>query len=173
FMLCSAQAMAQNTPKVELFGGYSYTRSSFFQDELDKVNGNGWHGSVSVSSPFWVEGVVDVSGHYGSAQGVNSSLHLFLAGPRFVYHGKRFCFFSQTLFGRARVRADAAVPGVTTAAATDSAFAVASGGGFDIRVKDKLSLRVAQLDYVSTNFNGYAVGAFRFSTGVVLHFGKR
>jgi len=83
---CSAQAMAQNVLKVELFGGYSYTRSDFFQDELDRVNGNGQHEAVSVSTPFWVEGVFDASGHYGSTKGVNSSLHFFLAGPRFIYH---------------------------------------------------------------------------------------
>ncbi len=171
--VCSTLAMAQNNPKVELFGGYSYTRSSFFQDELSKVNGNGWHGSVSMPVWFAIEGAVDASGHYGSAKGVNSSLHVFLAGPRFAYHGKRFCFFSQTLFGRARVRVDAAIPGVTAAATTDSAFAVAPGGGFDVRIKDKLSLRLVQLDYISTNFNDFSLGTLRVSTGVVLHIGKR
>ena len=69
FVACSMQAMAHNVPKVELFGGYSYTRSSFFQDELTKVNGHGWHGAVSVTTPFWIEGVFDASGHYGSASG--------------------------------------------------------------------------------------------------------
>lgn len=38
FAACSTQAMAQNNPKVELFGGYSYTRSDFFRDELGKIN---------------------------------------------------------------------------------------------------------------------------------------
>ncbi len=170
---CSIQTMAQNKPKVELFGGYSYTRPSFFLDELGRVNGNGWHGSVSLPFVFGLEGVVDVSGSYGSAKGVNSNMHLVMAGPRFAYHGKRFCFFSQFLFGRARVRADAAVPGVTVAANTDSAFAGASGGGFDVRVRDKLKLRLVQVDYVSTNFNGFGLGAFRVSTGLVLSLGKR
>lgn len=173
FVACSIQAMAQNDPKVELFGGYSYTRSSFFQDELGKVNGHGWHGTVSAATPFWVEGVFDARGQCGSAKHVNSSLHVFQTGPRFTYHGKRFCFFSQFLFGRARVRADAAIPGLTTAPTTDWAFASASGGGFDVRIKDKLKFRVVEADYISTNFNGYSLGTFRFSTGIVLSFGKR
>lgn len=69
FVACSMQAMAHNVPKVELFGGYSYTRSSFFQDELDKVNGDGWHGTVSVATQLWVEGVFDARGQCGSASG--------------------------------------------------------------------------------------------------------
>ncbi len=69
--VCSTPAMAQNNPKVELFGGYSYARSDFFQEELDKVNSNGWRGSVSVPLSFGIEGAVDVSGHYGEAKKPN------------------------------------------------------------------------------------------------------
>jgi len=53
-------AVAQETPKVELFGGYSY-----FHNEGGRET-HGWTGSVAVNLNRWFGLVADVSGHYYS-----------------------------------------------------------------------------------------------------------
>src|SRR5256885_7785112 len=61
--------------------------------------------------------------------------------------------------------------------ATQSAFAMAAGGGVDMVLTKNLAWRVAQLDYLMTSFSGSAVTAtgrqnnFRAGTGLVLRFG--
>jgi outer membrane protein OmpA-like peptidoglycan-associated protein len=64
-----------------------------------------------------------------------------------------------------------------TGTGTQSAYALATGGGVDMVLNKNLAWRVAQLDYLRTNFSGPALGAnarqnnFRVGTGLVLRFG--
>ncbi len=54
----------------------------------------------------------------------------------------------------------------------DTAFAMALGGGFDIRLVNSLALRALQIDYLMTRFGGERQNNVRLVTGVVFRFGK-
>lgn len=80
-ILGAGTAVAQNTPRWELYGGYQYTRldTATAQNELNtftqqlgvppvslgsKINLQGWNASLQESTNSWFGGVVDFSGNY-------------------------------------------------------------------------------------------------------------
>ena len=158
--------MAQDTPKVEVFGGYSWAGGNF----------HGWNSSVTgnVTRRFGI--VADFSGHYGS-ENLGSTLvkqdaHSFLFGPRFSFRGKRVAPFVYALVGVTRFHESATISGQKLSQA-DSGFSSALGGGLDVRVNDHVAIRAFQLDYFRPNFFGEAHNRGRLAFGVVLHLGKK
>ena len=171
FLLVSAPTMAQDAPRVEIFGGYSYLRA----DRGDNgINLNGWNAAVAGNINKWFGVVGDFSGHYGSIDlaptvklDVNS--HLFLAGPRFSCRKhERVTPFAHVLLGGARDEFSA--QGLSE---SSIAFAAAMGGGLDVKVSDRVALRLFQADYVLTRFNDDSQHNFRLSTGLVIRLGNR
>lgn len=81
----------------------------------------------------------------------NHSVYNFLGGPHVRFTNKsRITPFVHALFGAARVRTkyqeiNDADPGNATDSSTR--FAMSFGGGFDVRVSERVALRVFQLDY--------------------------
>jgi len=116
---------AQETPKIELFGGYSFTRANLLGDK--HVNLNGWNASVAYNLNKWVGIVVDGSGAYRSRQvspqtviifvcpidpthcppglvlgptNLHQEVHTYSIGPQFSYRtDSRFTPFAHVLFG--------------------------------------------------------------------------
>ena len=177
-LLLPLAAFAQDKPKVEVFGGYSYLRTDedFLLDNLDL---HGWNTSVTGNINSWFGLKGDFSGHYNDYQispGVRADIsgHLFLAGPQFT-HRKSDVWqpFVHVLVGAARQHIS--VPTATgRTKATDTAFAMALGGGLDAHVAKHLAVRLFQTDYVLTTFdNGFddTQHNFRLSTGLVLRLG--
>jgi hypothetical protein len=168
-------AQAQDSPRMEIFGGYSYLRlDDTLNDDRDL---NGWNASVNQTIFFnWLGFKADFSGHYGDSivafgTGADLSTYLFLFGPQFTLRkSKRFQPFGHVLFGAVRSNLRSSVSGGPTV--ENTAFAMAAGGGLDVRVLDKLSVRLFQADYVLTRFNDDNQSSLRASTGLVLRFGK-
>jgi len=52
-------------------------------------------------------------------------------------------------------------------------FAFAIGGGVDIIVNEKFSVRAVQLDYLSVRRYAQLEGNLRFSAGIVYKFGEK
>lgn len=90
-------AKAQNTPVVDLFGGYSYLRTdrtgSATSVGVDGANLHGWETSVSVGLRERIGILSSFSGHYGDLTGnvgpvpgkaKSSSFYTFLFGPEYV-----------------------------------------------------------------------------------------
>jgi CheY-like chemotaxis protein len=103
---------------------------------------------------------------------VNDNLFTYLFGPRLNWRKfEHFVPFGEILAGGARGGTN--LPG----GSSQSAFALATGGGVDMVLTQNLAWRVAQLDYLLTSFSGTAVGAtarqnsFRAGTGLVYRFG--
>ncbi len=170
-LLLPLTALAQDAPKVEVSGGFSYLRTV----ELSAFNLYGWNASVAGNLNPWFGVVGDLGGNYASPSsgvfglaGVDVKAHTFLFGPRFSYRSAgRTTMFCHALFGGAHGSAGSF--GVT---ATDTAFAMALGGGFDIRLADSVAFRALQLDYLMTRFGGDRQNSVRLITGVVFRFGK-
>jgi len=163
-------AVAQDFPKAELFGGYSYFRSAA------NANYNGWHGQIAFNMNRWFGLAADFSGHYqtGSEQvfRVEASNHAFLFGPQVTDRVGRLSGFAHVLFGGARVEKGFRLSG-SGIPADKTSFAMAFGGGIDAGVNDHISVRIFQADYMRMRVDSPSTGDarginnFRLSVGVV------
>jgi hypothetical protein len=174
--LCPNASGQEPPAPIEVFGGYSYERHG--------VNMNGWRGSVTWNRNDWLGLVADTSGQYAgfnffSVGGVpaRSSLnsHTFLVGPKFSLRtNSRITPFSQFLAGLTRQTASAALRDGSGRgqSRTRNGFAMAAGGGFDLRMSDRLALRVAQADYSLWRLRQRNSNGIRFSAGPVFGFGR-
>lgn len=155
-VLLVPSAAAQEFPRAEVFGGYS-----FASIETGTISGrlsqSGWNASVAGNVNRWLGFVGDFSGNYGSHDGVKRNAHSFLFGPRVSYRGNdRVTPFVHGLFGVTRAHRDIFDPGIPPPAIpgqTETAFSMALGGGLDVRASDALALRVIQADYLMTRFD--------------------
>ena len=166
-LLSTLSASAQEeTPKVEVFGGYSYGGG----------NAHGWNGSVAGNVNEWLGLVADFAGHYTRIESPVSSerikTHALLFGPRFSARTKHVTPFAHILLGAAHNDARARELGLDFHF-TDTSFAAALGGGLDVHVGKHVSIRAFQIDYLRTNFFGGAQNKGRISAGVVFRFGKK
>ena len=174
-VLCmSRSAMAQQTPKFELFGGYSLMRADF---DVTNPNMNGWNASLAGNVNKWVGLVADFGGHYETPTilGVDVDVrrHLFLFGPRVSFRqSAKATPFVQALFGVVHDRVK-----VLGVAATDTSLGMALGTGVDVRVIDwegaNVAFRLFQAEYVMTRFSDQTQNNIRLSFGFVFRFGKR
>jgi opacity protein-like surface antigen len=166
-LLTSLSALAQETPKVELFGGYSYA-------------GEGSHGFAAsitgnVNSSLGL--VAEIGGQYShfEEEGIRESISApsVLFGPRLsLRSNKRLTPFVHALFGASHIRSEATELGQTFIF-SDTSFAMAIGGCLDVRVSDNIAIRVIQVDYLRTHHFDQTQNKGRIVTGVVLHFGKK
>ncbi len=163
--------------KGNVFFGYSYASADF--NSNNRVNLNGWNGSLEGKVLPWVGIVADLSGHYGSDTfplvceviitcpppvRADASVHSFLFGPRVSVSVGRFTPFAHALFGASHMSASA-----LGFSASDTSFASALGGGIDYRLIHGIGWRV-QADMLQTRFFSDTQNNLRVSTGIVLHF---
>lgn len=169
-----AAVKAQDTPKVDVFAGYSYVRENPSTSGVDSFSQNGGSASIAYNANNWLSAVADFGGYHNGDilnTGVDGTLSTYLFGPRVSYrHSDRITPFGEVLFGVAH--ASASVLGTS---GSDNAFAMSLGGGFDVKVSDHFSIRPVKVDYLLTRFNETGTGAqsqnnLRVSTGIVFHF---
>jgi opacity protein-like surface antigen len=163
----SVMSFAQDVPKVEVFGGYQYTRINP-GNGLDGANFNGWNAAAQYNWSKHLGVKADFSGAYNSVLGVDLSQHTYLFGPVVSLRSEKATVFAHALFGGAHASADAGNTGFFSA--SDSAFAMAYGGGLDYNFHKHLAVRVGQFDYLYTRFADTNQNNFRYSTGVVFRF---
>ena len=145
-LLC-LPVVAQDFPKAEIFGGYQYNHFE------GGVNANGWNASLAGNVDRWFGIAADFSGAYKSGQ----HLHTYMFGPVFSLRSGKVTPFAHALFG--------GVSGGTTA------FAMAFGGGVDVKVADKVAFRLIQGDWLVFRSEGFTSKKnARISTGLVFRF---
>jgi hypothetical protein len=169
----SVSVQAQETPKLELFGGYSYLRAD---DVSAGANMHGWNGSVTGNTNGWFGVTIDFSGHYRKIDDLPETraqvnTYLMAVGPRFSYRsGGRVTPFAHLLAGVGRSGYQAE----TIAGRFDGvhySYLLVAGGGVDLKLGDRLAYRLIQSDYVLTHFAGRFEHQVRLSTGLVLRGG--
>jgi opacity protein-like surface antigen len=182
----SVMAMAQDTPAIEVFGGYSLvlidTSTALKQSGFEgmDLNLNGWNGSIAFNGNKWAGFVADFGGYYGTVgyeerkrppySWADISVHSLMFGPKFTLHRGAVSPFVQTLFGMARIKAKEL--GDTH---SENDFAIALGGGLDVNLNSHVAIRPVQLDWFmnKTGVTGDFADHLRFSSGVVFKLGKR
>jgi hypothetical protein len=170
-------AQAQEAPRTEIFGGYSYMRleDAGIDGQDRDLNGYNVSGAVTVFKKY-LSLKVDVSGHFGdllvnTIPRIDQGQTLFLAGPQFTLRKNgMFQPFAHVLFGAVRQKLEADAINLDL---TDTGFALAAGGGVDVRTPlgKKAAVRLFQADYVRTRLNDTTFGNLRVSTGVVVRLG--
>jgi opacity protein-like surface antigen len=184
-LVCLAPAaLAQD---VELFGGYSHLQTT--ATDGDHVGINGWDGALSANLRSW--GVVaDLSNFYGASTNnftpVGSGGHgfMYLFGPQYSFRLiPHVTPFVHVLFGRvdgARETVEPFAPGGACptsgcsgiSTTPETAFAMAVGGGLDLKVHEHVWVRLIQADYIRQGFSISAVNSPRISAGVVFRLGR-
>lgn len=174
----AAPLAAAERQGADLFAGYSFAK-------LGDASRHGANLAAGFDLFGPVDGFVDASAHWGSAEGADLDDLTLLAGPG-VRFGKRggTIVFARALAGVVRDRASVSIFDVTISESR-TALGFAAGGGVDVPVTKKLALR-AQGDYVLWDAGGdevtcAAIGcpeagggwesSFRASAGIVFRFG--
>jgi hypothetical protein len=182
-LFLAAPCLAQKTPAWEFFGGYSVERSDVreyykstptiytFRDQY--INLSGWEASVSENVNHWFGGTLQFTGHYKTpvASGTTNRERMLslMYGPRVSHRMSWGTPFGQVLFGAARAAVTVTPVGPHI---SETAFAVAAGGGLDINLGSKTAVRVLQLQYSPMNPVGTKQNKFQASAGVVFHVGQ-
>jgi hypothetical protein len=137
------------------------------------------YNSLLTDGQFWrglgVE--ADISGfnaQNANNAGVGLAMVTATFGPRYEWSPAhhRYVFFGHGLAGEAN-GFDSAFPGVGAASGSATSLALQIGGGMDLRVKDRLSLRVFDADWLRTqlpNANTNVQNNIRLGAGVVVRF---
>jgi opacity protein-like surface antigen len=193
--LWAACALGQNTPpsddyrKVEVFAGYSANNLlSGNPENLDDLDSNstptyrGWNVSAAYNFSRYVGVKADVSGHYGkftlletpTRVRANGSFYNYLAGIQIKDNrkSKRFAPFLQVLGGVATSKVKIDLPsfsGVPDLRDSTTGLAMAIGGGLDLKVNKRVSIRLIQADYNPTFFGGGNQNNVRLGFGIVFH----
>src|ERR1700730_18713059 len=101
--LSGATTQAQDTPKVDIFAGYSYVRENPATAGARSFNLNGGSASLAYNANHWLSGVADFGAyHNGNIRGTGASgtLSTYLFGTRVSYrHYGRITPFGEVLFG--------------------------------------------------------------------------
>ena len=176
---------AQQFQGIEFFGGYSYlqnnlssTYSPFYLAPTpfgSNFSLNGWQASITEKATDWVGLTQEFGGSYGNKQlqGLDNHFSTFsiLSGPRFYYPGlKGVTPFVHALFGYEQTTVELQGQNLK---ATGTSYAMAFGGGLDVKVSRGLAIRLLQVDYYRPQVFGSSQNNLRFSAGIVLRFGGR
>lgn len=175
-LLCAWYAAAQDYPKAEVFGGFSTVHidtegaTSAKLASLTGISGSsiktwypGWEAAAQFNFRRMLGVKADFSGHYGTPltiPGVSgipkAKFYNFLFGPVFSFHTGRMTPFAHALFGGNHLSIDSStisVPLLGSAAQpgfSETAFAMAFGGGLDVKLTHHFGVRVGQFDYLYT-----------------------
>jgi hypothetical protein len=178
-MLASAGvATAQDFPGVEVSAGYNVVRAD------GDTNGRGWYADAGANLTRMVSIVGQATGNYKSITGIeggsfDSNLHTFMGGIRLHARSPMVTPFVHALFGAMRTAGSASVLadvnltsllGDVNVSASETHAAMQLGGGVNFMAVPNIGIRVGA-DYLR-GLQKDGGNAFRFSTGVVIPFGK-
>src|ERR1700728_3204046 len=82
-LLFAGLASAQDSPKVEAFGGYSYLRAN---EGGEGFNFNGGSGSLAYNLTPWLGVVRDFGGYSWRGSGEDATVVQYLFGTQISYH---------------------------------------------------------------------------------------
>jgi len=200
-MCVSLSAWSQESaPKAELWLGYShlsyYPQIRGSSGRSITFNGGGgsfdWNivkhfglkaefdGYTSTTKTFVIPPATSSFLPLGATVRAQGNMFTYLFGPQVKAYFHHFEPFGQILFGAAHTNfySDVfRVSGVTSRRPDNNAFAMALGGGVDIRLVHHFSVRPIEVDYLLTRFGNNAVvnnqNNFRYQAGIVFNFGEK
>lgn len=206
--LFSLTSAAEDIPRMETFLGYSYVRFHSATN-VPAFSANGGDGQYVYNFNRWIGAVADLGAvHNGNISGVqfDSTVANFMFGPRMtIHHASRFVPYGQALWGGVYATTSIPVdvvlapgashpiyiPGSGTiinnlqqafgarVSASQTAFAMAVGGGLDIKISKHLNFRPIGLDYYLTRLQNFRTANdnnqhnLRYIAGINFTFGAQ
>jgi len=155
---------AAEAPRIQVFGGY--THMQFDSKAFGFANDTGLNGGT-VGAAFNLAPYFGVKTQITIATGPNVRSRDWLFGPQGMYSKWGVLFFGHVLFGKAETRIH--VPNVVE---EDNALGTQFGGGVDIPIAPRISIRAVEVDYLRTKPLGIEQNDLKFTTGVVFHLGR-
>ena len=177
-LFAAVPAMAQDNPKGEVAGNYTYVNIDTNGSSLGRLNCHGGGGSAAYNANSYLGIVGEFAGCKvtGLPSGASAYTVSYLFGPRLTYRGSgNFEPFGEFLFGGAHdsITVTNPTPPPAKITTTDNAFAMAIGGGADYKMTSSVAIRLAQFDYLYTKFGSKHQNNFRVQAGIVFRFGGR
>ncbi|MGB7942238.1 MAG: outer membrane beta-barrel protein [Terriglobales bacterium] len=201
-LLTAGLALAQDFPKVETSPAFMYIRTpvSFTipggPSVSQSFNCAGGGGTLAVNLTSLIGLAADLGGckYFGQtipaplSSNINGSGFTFLFGPRLTFRSKSaFQPFTELNFGGMRISLSCensnsqCTESFGTGSYSKTAFALTVGGGFDIKLSKKFSLRPVQAEYLYTRFGNdcslevctfnNSQNSFRLKSGIVINWG--
>jgi|SRR5208283_401411 len=201
-LLTAGLALAQDYPKVETSPAFMYIRTpiSFTipggPSVSQSFNCAGGGGTLAVNFSSLIGFAADLGGckYFGQtipapiSSNINGTAFTFLFGPRLTFRSKSpFQPFAELNFGGMRIGISCennpsnCTDNFGTGSRSKTAFAMTVGGGFDIKLSKKLSLRPVQAEYLYTRFGNDCnltvctfnnnQNSFRLKSGIVINWG--
>ena len=195
-LLCAPAALAQSRRDdysfYEFYVGYAHERAYNNADRFDKGGQVTFNGARVDFAPervgyngFTAEFNQNVTRHVGivtsltgtfdstgyvdlrSGRTFNADVQRYdlMIGPRYNWRPSGATPFVHALFGFSHLRAKFDDP-LSSRQKSDTAFAMAFGGGVDVHASEHIDVRPIMIDYVPTFFNGKRQDNFRAGAGI-------
>jgi hypothetical protein len=168
--LLSLPLMAQENPKLEVFGGYQYFNVGFYS-AFNAGGFNGWNAAAAanLSKYFGVEGDFGGAYNYLTISRVSLKTYTYSGGPVVYLNKGRIKPFTHVLVGGIHL---------TGSDFSSSGYTVMVGGGVDAKVARAIAIRIVQTDWLYYSLSGSKIAGgtmshgnnVRISTGVVFRF---
>jgi hypothetical protein len=169
--------------QAEIFGGYSYMRSNTALSGTP-LNLNGVSSSVAIYVKNWL-GLVGDLGFYHqgnvAASGYSLTVSSYQFGPRLrLKNPTHLTPFAQFLVGAGHAGGTLYTRSLGVGVpplGANNAFLFTGGGGVDWKLSPGIGIRLAQVDYLHSQFlngsgNGNRQDNLRLSAGIVFSFGN-
>jgi len=189
-LILGSVAFAQDSPKVEVTGYYSYFR--FNPENSGTLSSHSLNGGGADISYFLTK-MIGIKAEFGGYQSnsvtftngtstatASANLFTYNVGPVVKFRSDKFEPFAEVLFGGAHSSFYGNLcKQLTTCVVnnpSNNAFDFVIGGGIDIPLTHSIAFRPAQVDYVLTRFgNGFTSGNqnqsnFRYQAGIQFRF---
>ncbi len=175
-----AAAVAQDTPRAEIYGDYTYMQYNPTITGLQSraLNGAGGGFQINMGKYFGLKGdlqgyqstqwTLNVTSPITTPNGTiipvgtyktNANMFTYLFGPVIQVPAKRVKPFAEVLFGGSNTNLYGRLYNQTItggqsseASGTQHPFTMAMGGGLDVSVNKHVAFRLAELDYVMTRY---------------------
>jgi hypothetical protein len=161
----TARAQEQGTPAWEISGGYTYLKANLGGSSF---NLNGATTSATENLNSWFGGRLEVSAYHGNEAGTTVSAQTFTYGPVFSYRRLR----TVTPFAHVQLGAIHASEGYLGISQGAIKFAMVGGGGADVRINKRVSVRL-QADYMMSRFLTLNQNNLQGTIGLVVRFGQK
>jgi hypothetical protein len=162
--LLAVPAMAADEyPKAEIFGGFSYLNVDATAFGVQRQNALGFQASVAGNFHKNLGIVGDFGGQFKSVEGTTAHAYEYLFGPQYAYRTEKSTVFLHGLIG-----------GVTVGGGgvSENGYGLGMGGGVDVKINDSIAFRVMQVDYIPSHLGGVWEHNFRLGVGIVYKSGK-
>jgi hypothetical protein len=152
---------------LELFGGYSFTRTN---SSGTKTNFNGALGAFGLNLRPWLQIIGDSSYSTVTQSGIKYTLYGNHFGPRFFFRRPNrwnVTPFAEFLIGGSRI--DTSISGLSGYASSENCISYKVGGGVDIRAGRHFEFRAIDGGYYRTSFGtNLTQNNYYVSTGFVV-----